>query len=486
VTNITGVTTVADGSGLLSITDNDSAVVAFNPVSVSQTEATTPMAFTVSLSNPVQSGVTLVLNSNFGSATVADFTTIVSGSVSFAPNTNTSQIVNVTINNDALDEDDESFTLTLSGLTAVGNVTLGTAVATGTILDDDQQLTTTTISSDLPDASVVGQPYAVVVDVDAVTLSPMGTVTVSDGSVSCGPVALVPGTAPNSSASCQLTSTTAGTKTLMATYAAASGAFAASSSTTAHQVNAASTAISVVGEARSRVNQPTTFTFAFSVEAPGAGTPAGTVTLSSGASTCNVTVPTGTASCALTFTALGARTVSTAFVPADGNFLGSSSSGPGNAQTLVFARSDLAVSNSNGINAYEPGDLIVYTVSVTNLGPDAAAQIRVRDTMPAGLIDVVWSCIANGGVLCPESGGVGDLDVVSTGFPVGGLLDFTFSGNVDGSPPQLINTALVELPADTTIEDLVPGNNSATDVDLLDGLFADGFESAAINASSAR
>ena len=140
------------------------------------------------------------------------------------------------------------------------------------------------------------------------------------------------------------------------------------------------------------------------------------------------------------------------------------------------------MSKSNGIDTYEPGDLIVYTMVVSNLGPDAAAQIRVRDTMPAGLIDVVWSCVASGGVLCPASGGVGDLDLVTAGFPVGGLLNFTYGGNVDGSPPQLINTALVELPADTTIEDLAPGNNSATDVDLLNALFADGFESAAINA----
>ena len=46
-----------------------------------------------------------------------------------------------------------------------------------------------------------------------------------------------------------------------------------------HQVNAAATSISVVGPARSRINQPTTFTFALSVTAPGAGSPAGTVTL---------------------------------------------------------------------------------------------------------------------------------------------------------------------------------------------------------------
>jgi len=608
VTNTTGVTTITDGSGLLTINDNDSAVVAFNPVSVSQLEATSPMVFTVTLSNPVQSGVTLDLNSAFGSATAADFTPIVGGTVSFAANTNTSQTVNVVINNDALDEDDEQFTLTLSGLTAVGNVSLGANVATGTIVDDDlppvlsitspsqpegdagntpmefvvslsavsgrdvsftratadgtatvgnndyqplapllvtipagqlsntqtvqivgdttfegnetfnlnlsnivnattsgpmiegvpvglsgtgtileddQQPTTTTITADTPDPTVVGQPYTVTVNVAAVSSSPLGTVTVSDGSASCGPVALTTGTAPDSSASCNLTSTTAGAKNLVATYTASSTAFADSVSVgTPHQVNAASTSISVSGPPRSRINQPTTFTFALSVNAPGAGTPAGTVTLSSGASSCNVTVPTATPSCALTFDTLGPRTVSAAFVPSNSNFLGSSSSGAGDAQTLVFALSDIAVTKSNGAGTYVPGELIVYTVTVRNLGPDAATGIRVRDQVPAGLLDVVWSCDASGGVVCPQDGGNGDLDATTGAFPVGGLLNYTFYGNAGSGPAPLVNIALVELPADTTIEDPLPGNNSATDTDLLEFLFRNGFEDPVVNSQA--
>jgi len=75
-----------------------------------------------------------------------------------------------------------------------------------------------------------------------------------------------------------------------------------------------------------------------------------------------------------------------------------------NAQTLVFAVSDLAVTKSNGIGTYRPGDLLVYTVTVRNLGADAAAQIRVRDSVPAGLANVVWSCDASGGLVCPQTG----------------------------------------------------------------------------------
>jgi uncharacterized repeat protein (TIGR01451 family) len=384
----------------------------------------------------------------------------------------------VTINGDGVFEGNESFSVELTGTV---NATPGALTGTGTIEEDDQQPTTTTITSDLPDPSVVGQAYPVNVTVTAQTLSPTGSVTISDGTASCGPVSLTAGSAPSSTASCDLTSTSAGAKTLTASYTADSSAFGDSSGTASHQVNAASTTLSVSGPPRSRINQPVSFSFALGVDAPGAGTPTGTVTLSSGASTCTATLP--ATSCNLTFSALGSRTI-TASYAGDANFNGSSSSGAGNAQTLVYALSDLSISKSNGVSTYEPGDLLVYSVIVRNLGPDAAAGIRVSDTIPAGLIDVVWSCDASGGVACPVSGGAGNLDVTVASFPVGGLLNFTFYGNVDGRPASIANTASLTLPADTTIEDPAGGNNSATDTDLLEGLFANGFEDAQVNGPS--
>ena len=315
----------------------------------------------------------------------------------------TNLTIPVTINGDAAFEGNESFSLNLTGIT---NATPVTLTGTGTILEDDQQPTTTTITGDTPDPSVTGQSYAVSVTVAAQSTSPTGMVNVSDGSASCT-ITLATATPPTSTGSCNLTSTSAGAKTLTASYSAASTAFGNSSGTTAHQVNAASTAISVVGPTRSRINQPTTFTFALSVTAPGAGSPAGTVTLSSGAASCTVTVPTATPSCALSFNALGSRTVSAAFAPSNSSYAASSSSGAGNAQTLVYAQSDLAVTKSDAISVYANGDLIVYTVTVRNNGPDTAANIRVLDSVPAGLSNVSWSCDASGGAVCAPTGGSG-------------------------------------------------------------------------------
>lgn len=598
LSNPTNSAQLGTASATGTITDNDSATVQFAPTSVSQSEGTTPMPFTVTLSSPVQSGVTLAVNSTPGSAaSPADFTAI-SGTVTFEPNSNAAQTVNVTIAGDALDEDDEQFTLTLSGLTATGNVTLptGTATATGTIqdddatptlsvanvtqpegnasntltftatlsaisgravtftratqdgsavstgpnadfvalsaagvtipagtqsvpiavtingdtnfegdqsfalsvtsivnttpgsltatatlTDDDQQPTTTTITSDLPDPSLVGQPYTVNVTVSGQATSPGGTIAVSDGSASCGPVNLVAGTPPNSSANCQLTSTTAGAKTLTATYTPSSTAFAASTDTEAHQVNAASTTLSVTGPARVRINNPATYTIALGVTSPGGGAPTGTVTVSEGSNSCTITLP--QASCSLTFASLGSRSI-TATYAGNANYNGASSSGAGNATTVVFALSNVLVTKSDGDAFYEPGELQVYTIQLRNSGPDVARNLRLIDIVPSSLSGVQWTCDAAGGATCPQNAGTGNIDQAIAALPLPGLLNYTLAGTVIGNPNEISNTASVQLPIDNTIDDPTPSNNSATDIDQLRSLFRNGFETATVNAPS--
>ena len=460
----------ASATGTISNDDTAPTLAITSPSQPEGNAGPSTMNFVVSQS--AVSGLTTSFNAATadGSATVADNDYQALASTPFTiPAGQTSVTIPVTINGNSVFEGNETFSVNLTGIT---NATPGTLTGTGTIEDDDQQPTTTTITSDLPDPSVVGQPYLVSVNVAAVTTSPAGTVTISDGTASCGPVTLTAAAAPNATASCNLTSTTAGAKTLTASYTAATTAFGNSSGTTAHQVNPAGTSISVTGPTRSRINQPTAFTFALSVNAPGAGTPTGTVTLTSGASSCTANLP--ATSCNLSFTTLGSRTVSASYA-GDANFNGSSSSGPGNAQTLVYAQSDIAVSKSDAISVFRPGELIVYTVQVRNLGPDAAQGIRVRDDIPAGIANTVWSCDASGGVACPVTGGSGNLDTTTAAFPVGGLLTFTFYGTAQ-NVQQILNQALVELPADTTVEDLVPGNNTASDLDRNEFIFADGLE----------
>ena len=69
-----------------------------------------------------------------GTATEGTDYTAASGTLTFSPGAALTQTVTVATAEDALDEDNETFTLTLSGAV---NATLGAAAATGTITDDD-------------------------------------------------------------------------------------------------------------------------------------------------------------------------------------------------------------------------------------------------------------------------------------------------------------------------------------------------------------
>lgn len=198
-----------------------------------------------------------------------------------------------------------------SGGTATHTVNVGGAAAT-----------TTTITSDTPDPSVVGQAYAVAVTVSSAGGTPTGSVTVSDGSATCTIATLAGG-----SGTCNLTSTTAGNKTLTATYAG-NASFATSNGSTAHLVNKANTSTTITADTPdpSGPGQAVTVSYSVVATAPGAGSPGGNVTVSAsgGSESCTGTVAAG--SCAITLTVVGGRTL-TATYASDANFNGSTSAG---------------------------------------------------------------------------------------------------------------------------------------------------------------
>jgi large repetitive protein len=115
-------------------------------------------------------------------------------------------------------------------------------------------LTTTQITSASPSPSFPTQPVVVVFRVSATAGTPTGTVTVSDGTVSC--TASAPGS------QCSLAPPTAGSKTFTASYAG-SGSFAPSSGTAQHQVIPAVTTTTLASSANpSKRDQSVTFTAA--------------------------------------------------------------------------------------------------------------------------------------------------------------------------------------------------------------------------------
>ena len=120
----------ADATGTIHNTENASPTVSVSGASATEGDA---VEFTVSLSAAGSQQVTVEYATSGGTATSGTDFAASSGTLAFAAN-ETSKTVSVATTDDSADEDDETFTLTLSSPT---NTTLGDATATGTIIDDD-------------------------------------------------------------------------------------------------------------------------------------------------------------------------------------------------------------------------------------------------------------------------------------------------------------------------------------------------------------
>ena len=203
--------------------------------------------------------------------------------------------------------------------TDLGAVGAGTTALAGFTLADrfDPQPSTTTIISDNPEPSVVGQTVTVVYSVATSGGTPTGNVvvTISGGAETC--------TGTVAAGQCNLVLTSTGTRLITATYQGDQNSLP-SSDTELHTVNQAGTTTTITGDAPdpSVTGQVVTVNYTVVANAPGAGTPTGNVviTVSGGAETCTGTVAAGT--CNVTLISAGARTL-TATYAGDTGFSGS-------------------------------------------------------------------------------------------------------------------------------------------------------------------
>jgi uncharacterized repeat protein (TIGR01451 family) len=165
---------------------------------------------------------------------------------------------------------------------------------------------------------------------------------------------------------------------------------------------------------------------------------------------------------------------------------GSANGGVDTSLTHTFAiavapGADLQIAKSNARSMLVDGDTTVYAIVVANAGPNAVSGARVRDLLPATLINASWMCVPSASTApCPNPAtGIGSIDV-NVNLGVAQFLRFDLMAEVDGSVGSFVtNTARIDVPAG--VAGLDAGNDSATDQDSIvpDGVFADGFENAA-------
>nr|WP_232023628.1 Calx-beta domain-containing protein [Microcystis viridis] len=141
--------TLADNQGQGTINNDDSASIAITDVTITEgNSGTTNAVFTVTLSNAVDTAVTVNYATADGTATTADndYTAIATTPLIFNAG-ETSKTITVAVNGDTKVESNETFFVNLSSLNANGrNVTITDNQGQGTITDDDVILPSITLA----------------------------------------------------------------------------------------------------------------------------------------------------------------------------------------------------------------------------------------------------------------------------------------------------------------------------------------------------
>lgn len=128
---------------------------------------------------------------------------------------------------------------------------------------------------------------------------------------------------------------------------------------------------------------------------------------------------------------------------------------------LQAQEADLLVEKSGPAEALADTD-VVYTVTVTNLGPDDAPDVTLNDNIPAGMTFVSESQSGGPTFSCstPAVGANGTITCTNALMAAGSATTFTFTVHIDAGTPdgtQFVNIATVSSPIDPNSE-----NDSAT------------------------
>lgn len=308
--------------------------------------------------------------------------------------------------------------------TYVGDARFSGSVSSGAAHTVGKAGTTITITGDVPNPSVPGQPVTVAYTVTANTPgsgTPTGDVTVSDGVNTC--------TGTVAATSCSVTLTTAGLRTLRATYAGDANFNGSVSADVSHTVNKAGTTTAITSDAPdpSMAGQAVAVAYSVTVVPPGSGTPAGNVTVTDGVSSCTGTV--GGGSCSLALTTAGARPL-TATYAGDAVFSGSVSSAA--PHTVNKAETTTAIT-SHTSDPSVVGQAVAVSFTVT-VAPPGAGTPTGNVTVSDGVNSCVGSVAAGSCSLPLTTAGAHTLSATYAG-------DTAFNGSVSSNAPHTVGKA---------------------------------------------
>ena len=203
--------------------------------------------------------------------------------------------------------------------------------------------------------------------------------------------------------------------------------------------------------------------------ASGAGNINTTVTLQAGASA-TYTISNGTLSAAASGNLVNTATVAVPAWLTDSNPANNTATDT----DTINLNANLAITKTDGVANITAGNVVTYTIVVSNAGPDASNGSIVTDTVPATVTTVTWTCgTPTGGATCGAASGSGNSISTTANLPSGSSLKYTVTGTLSvGATGTLSNTATIITPASGVTDPNDPsrtgaGNNSATDTDTI-------------------
>jgi uncharacterized repeat protein (TIGR01451 family) len=131
----------------------------------------------------------------------------------------------------------------------------------------------------------------------------------------------------------------------------------------------------------------------------------------------------------------------------------------------LIPEADLAVTKVDDVDPILPGGTLTYTITVTNQGPSAAANVSLSDPLPAETVFLSVTAPAGWTVAAPAEGSTGTLVATIASLAPGASATFTVTVQVDGATTasSITNTATVS----SSTDDPDLANNSATEITAL-------------------
>jgi len=135
---------------------------------------------------------------------------------------------------------------------------------------------------------------------------------------------------------------------------------------------------------------------------------------------------------------------------------------------ITIKEADLVLLKTDNATDVDPGENLVYNITIENQGPSDVSDITFEDNLPTQLINATWTCtITTGNGNCDEASGSADTDnKISTTLDLekDAIATYTITTTVDPATPSGVinNTGTVVRSDDVTDPDLTNNQDSDT------------------------